>query len=162
MRSLGLTLILLILSSCSSYQVSVNERVVYEPPALFTNYDVSDIALKACIKSVIEEQSISKAGQLKQLICPPGEIRSLLGLEVFEKLETLGLGANQIESVGVVGLISTLRSVNLADNQIDDIRPLSALTSLELLNIKGNAALNCENARKALIETNVKATLLCD
>jgi len=152
---------LLTLSACASYQVSLNEQIVYQPPVLLSNYDIPDPALKACVSAAIKEQSITEAEQLKQLVCPPGEIQTLNGLEVFEKLETLGLEGNQIIHIATLGLLAALNTLNLKDNQINDISALSALSSIQLLNVKGNSSLSCAAVRGLGLKAE-NTVILCD
>lgn len=153
---------LVTVAACSKYQVSVNERVVYEPPKLFSDYKIADPALKECTRATIEEQGLTRATQLTSLVCPDGSIANLSGIEVFTQLNTLGLANNRIEDIQPIAALSKLSNLNLKNNRVQNLKPLSLLSQLKFLDIRGNESLNCETIGASLDQALVPEAYLCD
>lgn len=107
---------LALLTSCSRYQISVNEQVVYEPAPLFSAYEIADKALAECVAQNIEDQKASQAQQLKRLDCSNAGIKSLEGLQVFKYLEKVNLADNYIQSLVGLHLGSQLKRLVLTGN----------------------------------------------
>lgn len=89
-----LLLLVLLLSGCADYRVTVNERTVYNPDPLFTEYLIPDPGLHACVAATIEQQKISSVSQLLELDCRDRGINRLEGLEAFVSLRYLNLQGN--------------------------------------------------------------------
>ncbi|PCK08915.1 MAG: hypothetical protein COA42_06625 [Alteromonadaceae bacterium] len=133
-----------IVTACGRYAVLVNSKILYEPPALFSGFSVGDDALRECIKASIVNQNLTSAEQLKRLFCPAGEIRSLSGLEVFSRLEYLGLSDNNIQNVAPLRHLAMLAQVDLSNNDIVDFSPLHSLAYLLFINVRGNSHAACD------------------
>ncbi len=110
-----------LLSGCDRYLFTVNERVMSEPPPLFTEFEVEDAALETCLRQTIKDREVRRPQDLTQLRCTHAGIKTLEGLEVFSQLET----------------------VNFADNQLVSIRPLLFLGQLRSADLEGNPDLDC-------------------
>ncbi len=134
----------LILSACSRYSVSVNERVVYTPPPLFQSYVIADEHLRACVKANIQEAAVVEAAQLKTLLCSAGNIKSLSGLEVFSNLRKLGLAHNAVGNLETLASLPELKHLNLSHNAVNSVTPLLALERLSTVNLAENPELDCE------------------
>lgn len=151
----------LAIAACT-YQVSLNEKVVYEPPPLFSEFSIGDQALKTCVKSEIREQEIKSADALLAISCPAGKIKALDGLEVFIKLESLGLADNQIKDITALEKLTQLRRLNLRNNDVEETSALVALLQLEYIDLRSNSALNCSSLEQELLNNKSKVELLCD
>lgn len=138
-------LALLSLSGCSHYEIAVNENTVYDPLEFRRSLHLADEALQACVKAALIEQDITTAGRLRQLVCGPGDIQSLAGLEIFENLEVLGLADNRLTNISALAAFTKLKQVNLENNSIGDASPLGKLKNLSLVNLAGNEALRCDS-----------------
>lgn len=114
----GLTGVLagLVIAGCTGYEYTLNERVMFEGPRLFTDYTIPDDALQQCVAQAISDQRITRAEELEDLNCTHAGISNLEGLQIFSGLRRLGLD----------------------DNAITDLTPLHDLRSLELLQLRGN------------------------
>ncbi len=125
-RSILITVVLLVpvLTSCRNYLFTVNEREVYAPPRVFTDYRVVDAALGACLAQTLTDLKITRPGQLTRLVCTHANIADLSGLEVF----------------------TSLAQLNLAHNRLTDIRPLLYLNNLTGVDLSGNPGLVCADA----------------
>lgn len=113
----GMAVLLSALSACEGYTYTVNERTVFEKPKLFSEFDIADEGLRACVEQAISDGNIKSAETLEDLNCSSAGIGSLQGIEIFGNLERLGID----------------------DNAISDLSPIYALGKLELLQARGNA-----------------------
>lgn len=125
-HSILITVALLIplLTSCRNYLFTVNEREVYAPPKVFTDYHIADAALRACVAQTLTDLNITRPGQLTRLVCTHANIGDLAGLEVF----------------------TSLAQLNLAHNRLTDIRPLLYLSHLTGIDLSANPDLVCADA----------------
>lgn len=147
-----LTLFLVLLCTtfvgCQRYAVSVNDNRVYEPPALFADYDIRDRHLKSCIQDIIIEDNIRAANQLKRVVCASGDISDLSGLSRFTEIEQLGLAGNSISSITELAKLTSLSHADLSSNNIANFTPLSTLPRLKYLKLSGNSAANCDSIQQ--------------
>lgn len=138
-------LLLALLLSCSQYEFTLNERTVYDPQEFRRDLQMVDANLLSCTKKILSEQQITKASQLKQLICGPSDINTLDGIEVFTKLEQLGLANNKINNITALAKLTQLQQLNLANNHVENAEVLAELGELTLVDLSGNAQLQCRS-----------------
>ncbi len=127
---------ILALLSCERYQLTLNEREIYTPAILFSDFQILDPALRTCVTQAISDQKISKPEDLKLLNCSYAAIIQLDGLERFTKIET----------------------VNFSNNKLADIKPLMFFGDLKRLDLRGNSGLSCKDLRS--LEILLAADLL--
>ena len=120
-----LTLTVCLLAGCEGYIYTLNEQPVFDPPKLFTDYNIPDPALKACIDQAIFDQKATSANQLTHLNCSSGGITELKGLEIF----------------------TGLTHINLNQNSLVEIKPLLFLPHPQLINLEGNDQLFCTDGQ---------------
>lgn len=151
----------IILSGCQRYSVSVNERVVYTPPGLFSDYSIEDENLRTCIASIIEEEGFVKARQIKRIICGPKNIANLAGIEAFTYIEVLGLADNKISNIEPVSSLIRLKQLDVSNNEVEDFSPLAELASLQTVSALGNKQAKCNSimALKKSLSTKNNANL---
>lgn len=154
-------IILLTVTACSRYSVSINENLVYQPPGLFNNYELADSALRECVRSSIAEQGLTKAEQLTRLICPEGNIQHLTGIEVFHKLEYLGMAGNVLKNIDLIASLHELKQVDISNNQIQDFTPLHALPHLIFVNALGNGKADCSSLSRLSEKAQIKIPNHC-
>jgi len=133
----------LALSACQHYDVSVNERVVYSPRPLLTDFRIPDPALRNCVEQTINDNRISSLGQLQELACSGANIKSLEGLGQFSSLTRVDLAGNAIADIGELRVLLELRAVLLDDNRIEDASPLYRLPELSIVSLEANNGLRC-------------------
>ena len=129
-KNLLVGLALLALAGCENYQVTLNEREIYSPPVLFTDYQIADAGLRACIEQTIIDQSIVRAEQLTALLCTYSGIETLTGLGRFNQLKTINLSNNKLKNIKPLMFFGQLQRVDLSDNpnlNCADIRSLAKL-----------------------------------
>ncbi|VUD68171.1 Internalin-A [Thalassocella blandensis] len=152
---------LCLLSACQRYSFAINENVVYEPPPLFNAFQINDAALRKCVEGAIAEQAIFKAGELKKLACPPGNIQSLAGIETFDGLQQLGLAQNQLRNIEILGQLKDLRQLDLRRNQVVNFTTLKALQKLERIYTKGNVTADCATLPEDSSKLNIERPEHC-
>ncbi|MFK7732523.1 MAG: leucine-rich repeat domain-containing protein [Pseudomonadales bacterium] len=131
------------LSACAGYDVSLNDRLIYTPKELFTDFALSDNALNNCISQTLEYQKATSAAQLTTLNCSGAGITNLAGLSTFSSITHLKLSVNKVNSIDVLASLTKLQVLHLDENQLTDISVLSALPELETLSLKKNPAIEC-------------------
>ena len=134
---------LLLLCACHGYDFKVNDKIVYAPNPLFSDFTVSDPGLNNCLKQAINDGDITAPEQLTTLDCSFAGIENLDGLSTFTALTTLRLSANKIRNLVEISNIASLQELFLDDNQIIDPVPLNQLAALRKLDLSGNPSLQC-------------------
>lgn len=150
-----------LLSACHPYEVSVNDKVVYEPAPLFQDYAITDPTLKACVKASIREQHVKRANELKELICPAGDIQSLEGISVFTGLTKLGLADNKLSSIRGVKSLLRLKRLNVKGNTVADFSELKGLRELILIDATANKNARCETLPESTNSLEVRRPEHC-
>lgn len=117
------SILVLTISGCDRYRITLNDATISEPKTLLKNIEVADSGLKSCIEQVIADNGIRFKEDLKRLNCSHGNVSSLEGIQQFNKIHTLNLG----------------------NNLITDITPLLFLGELAALNLEGNDRLPCKD-----------------
>lgn len=132
-----------VLSACQNYDFTVNDKIVYAPKPLFSDYTTPDSGLNDCLQQAINDGAITAAPQLMTLDCSFAGIESLEGLSAFTGLKVLRLSANQVRNLVELSQITTLEAVYLDDNKVIDPVPLYKLSTLRVLDLSGNPSLQC-------------------
>jgi internalin A len=152
------TLMLVALTGCDRYRVTVNELAVYEPTALFSDFSIDDRALFTCVQQTIEDKGITQAEQLTVLNCSHAGITSLAGLARFTQLEELNLAGNKLSDINVLQESARLKKLDLQDNRLASVSALLSLPNLHQVNLHGNTLLVCSEAQ-ALLKLVAKTRL---
>lgn len=142
-----LCMLLISLGGCGSlkkYDVTFNDRAIYSPRVLFSDYRINDRALSNCIEQAIKDFEVYTASGLEVLNCSDAGIRSLLGLSQFNNLKRLKLSDNQIRNLVELSVMHALIEIRLDGNQIVDSVPMAVLPNLEQVNLSRNSALQCD------------------
>jgi Leucine-rich repeat (LRR) protein len=137
---------MLLLAACENYDIKVNERVVYSPQPLFTDFDIPDQALRACLEQAIADGVVTAATRLTALNCSHAGISDLTGLSTFTGLTSLKLSSNEVRNLVELGALTSLIDLYLDDNRVVDPVPLYELPALQVLDLSGNPDLQCPSA----------------
>lgn len=140
--------------ACSSYDVSVNDNVVYSPKPLFSDYALTDSALGNCIKQTIIDQKVTQVSGLKRLRCTHAGITDLSGISRFYDLEELDLSDNTIGNIAPLANLGRLKTLILENNQLIDTAPLLPLIKLTDVRLQGNEGAQCENLAQLSIDVH--------
>ena len=136
----------LFLAACQNYDVTLNDRQVYGPTRLFTDFEVTDEALQRCIEQRIADENISDPLKLTALNCSNAGIASLNGLGQFAGLTQLKFSDNRIRNLVELGQLSAIESLWLYNNVVVDPVPLAQLRKLQKLDLTNNPTLQCPKA----------------
>ena len=142
--SLLFSALVALLSACADYEFRVNERVVYTPLPLFSDFTVSDAALHNCLVQTIEDLNVVRVQDLTGLKCSHAGITSLEGLERFSAIEWLHLSHNNIADIGILSELTRLEALDLADNKVRNVDALAFLPRLSRVDLSGNPGLDCQ------------------
>jgi hypothetical protein len=140
----------LLLTACGNYDFTINDRVVYTPQPLFSEYEVPDEGLRQCIEQAINDNLVTAASQLYAVSCVEAGIGSLEGLSTFTQIEQLTLSSNQIDDISELAALTVLQVAYLDNNLIVDAVPLYQLPALRLVDLSANPALRCPPAGSLL------------
>jgi hypothetical protein len=121
-----LPLVSIALIGCEGYTYTLNEQPVFSPEKLFSNFNITDTALKSCVDQVIFDQKITRANQLTHLNCSNAGISKLDGLEIF----------------------SGLTHINFNENDLIEIKPLLSLYQLQVITLEANHHLLCSDGEQ--------------
>jgi Leucine-rich repeat (LRR) protein len=134
-----------VVTGCHGYSYTLNNREVFSPPRLFSDYQLADRALQDCVQQAIEDQSITEPGQLKDLNCSKAGISNLAGIGVFPALVRLGLDGNALTSVAPLAALKQLELLQLRDNLLSGFEPALCGKPGRKLALAGNTAFRCED-----------------
>lgn len=134
---------MLALGGCADYEFSVNDKLVYTPLPLFSDFLLADPALQTCVSQTISDEKITSAELLERLNCSHAGIQSVEGLDGFTHLKVLNLGHNKLRDVGSLSLLPQLQQLNLFGNaELDCVSVDNWPTTPEL-----QLPLHCRNAQ---------------
>lgn len=134
---------MILLTACQGYDFRINDKVVYTPDPLFSDFNAPDTALRTCLEQAISDESITAVQKMSSLNCSHAGIENLEGLGTFEGIKALRLSSNQIRNLVEISRLFDLEEAYLDNNQIIDPVPLTRLESLRHLDLSGNPALQC-------------------
>ena len=143
---LSLLFTVLLTAACENYDFKVNDRVVYSPHPLFSDFDVPDQALRTCLEQAIADGVVTAVPRLTTLNCSHAGITDLSGLATFTGLTSLKLSSNKIRNLVELGALSSLVELYLDNNQIVDPVPLYQLPALRVVDLSGNPELQCPSS----------------
>ena len=138
-----LAVLLILLTGCGNYDISVNDQVIYDAPAIFLDFDLPDEALQTCVRQRVMDLRLSSPEALIDLNCSNAGIESLEGIALFRNIERLKLSSNRIRNLMALTKLSGLHALWLDDNVVIDPVPLTALSDLRTLNLADNDSLQC-------------------
>ncbi|MBB3167824.1 leucine-rich repeat domain-containing protein [Simiduia aestuariiviva] len=150
---------LLLISACSGYEVTVNERTVYAPAPLFMDFTVVDKNLQRCLDQTIEDQRVTEASRLTRLNCTNAGIQTLAGIEIFAGITTLNLADNNLRQVPELTKLAKLTQVDLRNNQLKALPEALNWLKLTYLDVRDNSALQCGDLRQLATDGDLKLWL---
>lgn len=153
---------LALLAGCTNYDFTVNEKLVYSPKTLFSDFNTPDPGLNNCLEQAIVDAKIDEADALKRLNCSHAGIETLQGLETFTGLIQLKLSANKIRNLAPLVDLIDLQELYLDDNVVVDPVPLYPLSALRTLDMGNNVVLQCPQAAAFAHLTSLTLPDHCD
>ena len=116
----------------------VSDKASVEAPSVISDPEITSVVRRALKLSDVDAVTIPELQRLTTLELPPGDVRSLEGLEHATALTTLVLADNAITDITRLQGLTQLTTLNLSGNNITDITPLADLAELTILNLSGN------------------------
>lgn len=132
-----------LLAGCEGYTYTLNERALYEPPALFSGYAIADAALADCVQQAIEDARVTRAEALEDLNCARAGIRDLAGIEVFVGLRRLGLDGNPLAGLAPLAALRRLEMLQLRESGLGTASEALCGTGVTQLALEGNPEFDC-------------------
>ena len=111
-----------LLSSCSDYEITLNDQPILLRKPVPVDVTVFDSGLSRCLSETLKMQSHTDISGLSTLDCSFAGIKTLDGLEQFQ------------------GLVR----VKLNGNELSDIGPLLSLGQLAVADVENNNNIPCE------------------
>ena len=111
-----------LLSSCSDYEITLNDQPILLRKPVPEDVTVFDSGLSRCLSETLKMQNHTDISGLNTLDCSFAGIKTLDGLEQFQ------------------GLVR----VKLNDNELSDIGPLLSLGQLAVADVENNNNIPCE------------------
>lgn len=121
---------IVLVAGCERYAVTLNERPIYTPKAIYSGYNIADAGLKNCVKQALTEAKITQPEELEILNCSFAGVTDLSGIELFSKLKTVNLNSNQLTDIKALLFLGELRQVNLSENPALNCTDIEALEEL--------------------------------
>lgn len=143
----GLLVTLFLLTGCSGlYQVTFNERLVFDPvgsgnPRADSPFDDPDLG--GCVNELLNRSEDRELEDLTLLACSSADISSLYGIYSLASLQQLELSDNSISDLSPLAELDDLRVLGIRNNDIRDIRPLLELRLLRFVSLQGNPNIPC-------------------
>ena len=122
MKLIFVAIAISLLSSCSDYEITLNDQPILLRKPVPVDVTVFDSGLSRCLSETLKMQSHTDISDLNTLDCSFAGIKILDGLEQFQ------------------GLVR----VKLNDNELSDIGPLLSLGQLTVADLKNNNNIPCE------------------
>jgi Leucine-rich repeat (LRR) protein len=144
-------------SQLSQYDITINDRIVYEPASQLPLGGIADPSLEGCLRQTLMDAEISEPGSLEQLNCSNAGIESLEGLEQFDGIRSLKLSGNKIRNLLALERLKALRQLWLDNNNVVDPIPVLRMTSLRQLDLTNNPGLQCPSSDR--IPSSMQLTL---
>lgn len=145
-RPAGL-LVLFLLTGCNGlYQVTFNDRLVFDPvgsgdPRADSPFDDPDLG--GCVNELLNRSEDRELENITLLACSSADISSLYGIYSLASLQQLELSDNSITDLSPLAELDDLRVLSIRNNDIRDIRPLLELPLLRFVSLQGNPDIPC-------------------
>ena len=134
---------LMLITSCSRYQVVLNNNVLYTPTSQPSPSLLSDPNLQGCLNQQVAIAGSDDPDSIKLLACPASGVDSLDGIRELANLEQLELSDNNISDLSPLLELRNLRVLSLRNNRITNINTLMSLPILRFVALQGNDSISC-------------------
>ena len=105
--------IVILISGCAGYAVTLNEQPVYQPKQLLAVSGLSDAQFSNCVQQTIEDKKITKIADLHILICTSAGIEMLTGIDQFKSLNRISFASNNLADITILGKLENLIELNI-------------------------------------------------
>ena len=105
-----------LLSSCSDYEITLNDQPILLRKPVPVNVTVFDSGLSRCLSETLKMQSHTDISDLNTLDCSFAGIKILDGLEQFQGLVRVKLNGNELSDIGPLLSLGQLTIADLENN----------------------------------------------
>ena len=105
-----------LLSSCSDYEITLNDQPILLRKPVPVDVTVFDSGLSRCLSETLKMQSHTDISDLNTLDCSFAGIKILDGLEQFQGLVRVKLNGNELSDIGPLLSLGQLTIADLENN----------------------------------------------
>ncbi len=105
-----------LLSSCSDYEITLNDQPILLRKPVPEDVTVFDSGLSRCLSETLKMQSHTDISGLNTLDCSFAGIKTLDGLEQFQGLVRVKLNGNELSDIGPLLSLGQLTIADLENN----------------------------------------------
>jgi Leucine-rich repeat (LRR) protein len=135
MRYGFITLMVVLLSGCANYAVTLNNKSIITPTVLYQTKKIIDNAFNECVEQTIIDQQIKDPQTLRTIDCGHAGIEKLDGIQQF----------------------AALSEVRFQNNNLTSLTPLFFLDELTLVDLHNNTNIDCADLRQLRGRDSIKA-----
>ena len=135
MRYGFIALMVVLLSGCANYAVTLNNKSIITPTVLYQTKKIIDNAFNECVEQTIIDQQIKDPQTLRTIDCGHAGIEKLDGIQQF----------------------FALSEVRFQNNNLTSLTPLFFLDELTLVDLHNNTNIECADLRQLRGRDSIKA-----
>ena len=116
MKLIFVAIAISLLSSCSDYEITLNDQPILLRKPVPEDITVFDSGLSRCLSETLKMQSHTDISDLNTLDCSFAGIKILDGLEQFQGLVRVKLNGNELSDIGPLLSLGQLTIADLENN----------------------------------------------
>jgi Leucine-rich repeat (LRR) protein len=116
MKLIFVAIAISLLSSCSDYEITLNDQPILLRKPVPVDVTVFDSGLSWCLSETLKMQSHTDISDLNTLDCSFAGIKILDGLEQFQGLVRVKLNGNELSDIGPLLSLGQLTIADLENN----------------------------------------------
>ena len=116
MKLISVAIAISLLSSCSDYEITLNDQPILLRKPVPVDVTVFDSGLSRCLSETLKMQSHTDISDLNTLDCSFAGIKILDGLEQFQGLVRVKLNGNELSDIGPLLSLGQLTIADLENN----------------------------------------------
>ena len=116
MKLIFVAIAISLLSSCSHYEITLNDQPILLRKPVPVDVTVFDSGLSRCLSETLKMQSHTDISDLNTLDCSFAGIKILDGLEQFQGLVRVKLNGNELSDIGPLLSLGQLTIADLENN----------------------------------------------
>ncbi len=116
MKLIFVAIAISLLSSCSDYEITLNDQPILLRKPVPEDVTVFDSGLSRCLSETLKMQSHTDISGLNTLDCSFAGIKTLDGLEQFQGLVRVKLNGNELSDIGPLLSLGQLTIADLENN----------------------------------------------
>ena len=116
MKLIFVAIAISLLSSCSDYEITLNDQPILLRKPVPVDVTVFDSGLSRCLSETLKMQSHTDISDLNTLDCSFAGIKILDGLEQFQGLVRVKLNGNELSDIGPLLSLGQLTIADLENN----------------------------------------------